>query len=89
MAIENEKLMHECFPKHLCMGTSRTKEKIDTEEEDNDTEEEGKQKSKYGKKQSRYKITMSQLPSYSSGLTSPGDRYAPKQWMNPQTNQYL
>ena len=71
MAIENEKLMQECFPKHLCMGTSRTKE-------DNDTEEEGKQKSKYGKKQSRYEITMSQLPSYSSGLTSPGDRYAQK-----------
>ena len=36
MAIENEELVHECFPKHLLTGTARMK--------DNDTEEEGKQK---------------------------------------------
>ena len=23
MAVENVKLMHKCFPKHLCMGTSQ------------------------------------------------------------------
>ena len=27
MAIEKVELMHECFPKHLCMGTARTKDK--------------------------------------------------------------
>ena len=37
MAIENEELVHECFPKHLRTGTARMKG-------DNDTEEEGKQK---------------------------------------------
>ena len=25
MAIEKGELMHECFPKHLCMGTARIK----------------------------------------------------------------
>ena len=25
MAIENGEIMHECFPKHLCMGTTRMK----------------------------------------------------------------
>ena len=37
MAIENEELVHEYFPKHLRMGTARTKD-------DNDTEDECKQK---------------------------------------------
>ena len=35
MAIGNGELMHECFPKHLCMGTARLKK-------DNETQEEGK-----------------------------------------------
>ena len=25
MKIGNEELMHECFPKHMCMGTARMK----------------------------------------------------------------
>ena len=33
MTIENEELMHECFPKHLCMGTARMKQ--DREEDKN------------------------------------------------------
>ena len=37
MAIENGELMHECFPKHLRMGTARLKS-------DNETEEESKKK---------------------------------------------
>ena len=36
MAIENGLLMHECFPKHLRMGTAK--------KEDKETEEEDKQK---------------------------------------------
>ena len=35
MAIENGELMHECFPKHLRMGTARMKE-------DNETDEDGR-----------------------------------------------
>ena len=33
MSIGNELLMHECFPKHSCMGTARMKEDKVTEEE--------------------------------------------------------
>ena len=33
MAIENGELMHECFPKHLRMGTARLKQDNETEEE--------------------------------------------------------
>ena len=33
MAIGNGELMHECFPKHSCMGTARMKEDKDTDEE--------------------------------------------------------
>ena len=33
MAIENGKLMHESFPKHLRMGTARMKEHKETEQE--------------------------------------------------------
>ena len=33
MTVENVELMHECFPKHLRMGTARMKEDKDTEEE--------------------------------------------------------
>ena len=32
MAIGNGELMHECFPKHLRMGTSRMKEDKETDE---------------------------------------------------------
>ena len=41
MAIENEELMHECFPKHRRMGTARMKL-------DKETDEEGKKRA--GKK---------------------------------------
>ena len=34
MAIGNRELMHECFPKHLCMGTARMKSDKKTDEED-------------------------------------------------------
>ena len=34
MAIENGELMHECFPKHLRMGTARMNEDKETEEDD-------------------------------------------------------
>ena len=37
MAIRNGELMHECFPKHLRMGTARLKL-------DNETKEEGKKR---------------------------------------------
>ena len=49
MATENDELMHECFPKHLRMGTARMKE----------TDEEGKKmgvntkRSKAGTKEKR------------------------------------
>ena len=33
MAIGNEELMHECFPKHLCMGTTRMTSDKETVEE--------------------------------------------------------
>ena len=33
MTIENEELMHECFPKQVRMGTARFKEDNETEEE--------------------------------------------------------
>ena len=33
MAIENGELMHECFPKHLRMGTARTKRDKETDED--------------------------------------------------------
>ena len=42
MAVRNVELLHECFPKHLRMGTTSMKE--DKETEDKETEEEGKQK---------------------------------------------
>ena len=32
MAIGNGELMHECFPKHLRMGTARTKQDKETDE---------------------------------------------------------
>ena len=32
IAIKNGGIMHECFPKHLCMGTARMKEDKETEE---------------------------------------------------------
>ena len=58
MAIGNGELMHECFPKHLRMGTARMKQ-------DNETDEGGKkrgvsmEKCKAGtkKKESRRPIT--------------------------------
>ena len=34
MAIGNEELMHECFPKHSCLGTASMKYYNVTEEED-------------------------------------------------------
>ena len=34
MAIENEKIVHECFPKHFRMVTARLIEYKETEEED-------------------------------------------------------
>ena len=33
MAIGNGELLHECFPKHLRMGTARMKQDKETEEE--------------------------------------------------------
>ena len=33
MAIGNGELMHECFPKHLRMGTAKTKEDNETDED--------------------------------------------------------
>ena len=44
MAIGNGELMHECFPKHSHMGTTRMKE-------DKETDKEGKKGHQYGMKQ--------------------------------------
>ena len=53
MAIENSKLMHECFPKHYCIKTARMKK-------DKDSEKEGKKRyvsmeSQVGMKNKRFK----------------------------------
>ena len=42
MAVKKVKLMQECFPKHLRMGTSRMKENKETEEESKQKRENGK-----------------------------------------------
>ena len=34
MAIGHGELMHDCFPKHSCMGTARIKEDKETDEDD-------------------------------------------------------
>ena len=48
MAIGNGKLMHECFPKHMSMGTARMKEDGDRSRK--------AEKNNYGKKKSGIEI---------------------------------
>ena len=58
MAIEKVEFMHECFHKHLCMGTVRKRE-------DKEKEKEGKQKRvKTERSKVGTKPKISQKPSY-------------------------
>ena len=65
MAIGNEELMHECFPKHFRMGSARMK--YGTEREEGKTRCVSMERSKAGTK----RLSPKGLK-YSSGLSSPG-----------------
>ena len=76
MATENEELMDKCFPRHLHMGTARTKENNNDEEEEASRKEQTWKEAKYSQNKEVPR------PSYSLGLPSPWDHYSPNQWMN-------
>ena len=77
MAKGNVELMHECFPKHLLMGTARMKLKKKNRGMWQEEESEYIERSTVGKKK-----RSPPLPNYNVGLLSPQGHYSPKQWMN-------
>ena len=70
-AIEKVEVVHECFPKHSCIGTARIQRTT-----------EGKPNRIKNVKQRGHDLKKSQRLGYSSGPSFTLGRYSPKQWMN-------
>ena len=81
MNIGNEELMHECFSKHLIMGTARMK--YDRQREEDKKRWVSMERIKRARKNEVTRPKLQLRPIFPRG------RYAPKQWMNFLTNLHL